>query len=294
MTNRDLELIEEINQIEDRYFKDLLWLLISPALESQKIKKELKLFTSTYEILFKWYHTVKHKKINIPNKKLPLGRYAEHLLSFFIMENDRFELMEQNYQLNEKGISVGEVDFLIYDRLLLKNWHVEFALKYYLKVSVNNETQFIGINTVDQMDQKINKLIHFQSQQTNINRHLLPDYLQNIDFASKIVLKGALFYPIEEWLSRKENCFEGWWTTIQNLEMLLSTAHSFMVITEKRDWIFPYQINTKSYQQKQLKSHLEDLFHSNKPNAYMVVRINREGNFIDRGFIVRESWPFLN
>ena len=62
----------------------------------------------------------------------PQGKQMEALLALAIEADERYELIAHGLQVADKGITIGELDFLIYDHTKAKVLHVELAYKYYI------------------------------------------------------------------------------------------------------------------------------------------------------------------
>jgi len=90
-----------------------------------------------------------------------LGRYAEDLLQFWLAapDNPEFELITSHEPLRENGITLGEPDFLVRERVSGQLWHIELALKFYLGTS---DQQWLGPNRQDSLARKLDHLCRHQ------------------------------------------------------------------------------------------------------------------------------------
>lgn len=81
------------------------------------------------------------------NYNLPLGKFNEYIFGQLLRASNRFEVKEQNLQFVENGVTVGEIDFLLFDKLTQRLVHLEIATKIYLK----KENTWVGPNLKDSL-----------------------------------------------------------------------------------------------------------------------------------------------
>jgi hypothetical protein len=88
-----------------------------------------------------------------------LGKYFEKLLTFFFMHYPQFEIIESGKQLFEDQQTIGEIDFIIFDKLHQQKIHLEVAVKYYMGFKdVGKHDLWIGPNGSDTLQKKVIKL----------------------------------------------------------------------------------------------------------------------------------------
>lgn len=94
-------------------------------------------------------------------RDLRLGRYAEDLLKFWLSapDNAEFSLVAEHVALREQGITLGELDFLVRERRTGQLWHIELALKFYLRTA---DQQWLGPNRQDSLARKLKHLCQQQ------------------------------------------------------------------------------------------------------------------------------------
>ena len=240
-----------------------------------------------------------------------LGTYFEALWEFFLEQHPDFELKYKNLQVFEERLTVGEFDFIFWDRRQNRYQHLEVAVKYYLgvinesqcKQEVNNcslMSQWIGPGTRDRLDLKYQKLIQKQSQlgYTDAGRQLLAN--KGIDeIESQINLLGYLFYPLDLSIGAPENAdpnhLDGFWIRLSRLDELAKIS-GLWAIVDKPHWLAPVQ---ESKEKLLSYKKLENFVHSHfdkfqRPlliakftqNEHLNQLISRE-----YGFIVPDSWP---
>lgn len=128
-----------------------------------------------------------------------LGNYFETLWAYWLSTNPRFELLGRNLQINDQGRTIGELDFIVFDRAVGKCLHWEVAIKFYLGLGdTGMQRNWLGPGKKDRLDLKVDHLIKRQSKQASHPR--VREWCESrgvrID-ASAVILKGRLFYPLD-------------------------------------------------------------------------------------------------
>lgn len=285
--------LEKIDRIEPKFFRDLIALLYSKAIQHPLIPNELVYSFQTeenFDALFKWLAQVQHLPIPSQEKYLPLGKYAETLLLFYLENNQDFNLLAHSLQLNEEKITLGELDYLFVQHERELPIHLELAIKFYLKVDRDGKEVYLGPSTKDWMKRKLTKLLTHQLQLPQQRKELLPISLQKLNFKSHLYLKGALFLPYLEWKSNRRNLLNcGWWVSHKELEQMLNEEHQCNIITDKTDWIFPFNSRLACYQKEEVLKQSKQLLQER--NEVMLCRYDANKQLLDRGFVVRANWP---
>lgn len=126
-----------------------------------------------------------------------LGNYFETLWAFWLDESPDFEIIEHNMQISDGGRTIGELDFVVLDKITGKFHHWELAIKFYLGVGDTcNQANWHGPGKRDRLDIKVDHLTSRQSllsQQPIVNELLRAKGIE-IDSCG-VILKGRLFYP---------------------------------------------------------------------------------------------------
>ncbi|WP_164967659.1 DUF1853 family protein [Arcobacter sp. CECT 8985] len=156
-------------------------------------------------------------KLNI-TEKLPLGKRIERFFEFYINQSSNYEFIKSNVQIIHNKQTLGELDFLIYDKKNQKYLHIEHIYKYYLyDTSFNNEIdRFIGPNKDDSFIKKIDKLKN--KQLPLLYKSETRQYLYGIDINNieqKVCFKGNIYVPLHL-LAKKipivnNNCIKGFY-----------------------------------------------------------------------------------
>ncbi|MEX2380582.1 MAG: DUF1853 family protein [Vicingaceae bacterium] len=280
--------IQQIRGIRNPLLRDLLALLWSEAVFNDQLPSELRFQPPNLSLInfIQWVEGVGVVEEYIDVSKLPLGKYAEKLLQMFFEHHPNFKLIAQNIQLVKDKLTVGEIDYLLYDLKKDKHIHLEFALKFYLQTVWKGKVTFLGPNVKDSLSKKSQKLIKRQSQLLIQHADLLPTDLRSIDFQPQIWMKGVRFYPFQG--NENYTHSRAWWLNIENIEFLQQADFTFELINHKKDWIFPYY-KASSVEFETLSSKAKKYLEQ-KANALMVVR-RKGGEVVDRGFIMRTDWP---
>jgi len=94
-----------------------------------------------------------------------LGHLYEDALGKSLLHDPRFDVLKKNFQIiTDERQTVGEIDFLLWDRLDRQHTHLELAVKFYLVYQDGNETFYPGPDARDNYSRKITRLREHQLQ----------------------------------------------------------------------------------------------------------------------------------
>lgn len=115
-----------------------------------------------------------------------LGIYFEQLLSFYFSHYPRFRLLAKNLQANGSQRTIGEYDFIVWDKHNQQHYHIEVAVKFYVgfpeygdnilnddvanipnNPPIYNWHQWIGPNKRDSLGIKVKHLLTHQLRLAN-------------------------------------------------------------------------------------------------------------------------------
>lgn len=283
-------LLGKIADIFPPFVADLSFLLLSKSLAHPNLSP-FKPFT----ISIKESEAIAYlKQLENPPQKsnfnqIPLGKYAEQLLVFYFTFSSQYKLLDHGVQLFEENQTVGEIDFLLYSEMTKEYIHLEFALKYYLKVREKNEYYFLGPNKKDTFNQKVSKLMHHQLPLSSRYRNCLPNDFNQLPFQAKYSLKGCLFYPFSEWSIKMANWSKGWWINQDQLHQVITNEHLYKLVSQKKDWINPFSY-TSILDKRTCELFLKKHFSLTKKEI-MLIRFNKNKSVVDRGFVMANNWP---
>ena len=129
-----------------------------------------------------------------------LGNYFETLWAYALQLSPRYQLIERNLQFHAGERTIGEMDFIVLDKVSGRQAHWELAIKFYLGVGDTvKQYAWYGPGKKERLDLKVD---HLLSRQTVLSHHpAVRDELAQrgivIDDCA-VILKGRLFYPWQQ------------------------------------------------------------------------------------------------
>ncbi len=181
--------------------RDLAWVIASPPIQSgyigntywwddAKCQNEYQDCLPALIELNKDPSPLKKHLSQLKSKRL--GHRFEALVSYWLTISPNYELIQQNIQIIENGITYGEIDFIIKEISTGKNIHLEVCVKFYLGTKPYKDPyRWFGTNTKDQLGKKLDHLLTHQSQ---LSKKHEQHFSHNID-ERHCFIKGRLFYP---------------------------------------------------------------------------------------------------
>lgn len=119
-----------------------------------------------------------------------LGYYFEYLLLFWLQDNQYhcFELIKHRATLFKGKITIGELDYLVRNKITGEIEHWEVAIKFYLGYPpLTDAYHWLGANDNDSLGRKLHHLA---------TKQFLADQYQDYKINKRCLLvKGRLFYP---------------------------------------------------------------------------------------------------
>ncbi len=197
---------------------DLRWLLLSPPLLCDALYPgQVQAFSSPERTrIERWLDQLAKREPAISAAHFEmetyqrLGRYAEKLLKFFLMNFSTeggslpkaYQVLAHNLALNSKvagGSTQGEIDFLLRDSGG-QHWHWELAVKFFvcepLRARASSDTvqasEIIGPNRRDRLSLKVAKLFDRQL------RHVIPPPFEAHAWQAQAFAKGRIYYRLGE------------------------------------------------------------------------------------------------
>ncbi|MFT5713690.1 MAG: hypothetical protein ACI9WT_000228 [Flavobacterium sp.] len=132
---------------------------------------------------------------------LRLGHLAEKIVSGLIKSSVNYEVLYEHFQIIEDQKTIGEIDFIIENRIEKKLIHLELAYKFYLfdpSISPEAINNWIGPNRNDSLSQKLDKLK--RKQFPLLHHSCTASKLNTIDIdtvSQALCLLVSLFIPYE-------------------------------------------------------------------------------------------------
>lgn len=125
-----------------------------------------------------------------------LGIRFEALLSFWLNDLSGhwhdYELRAKNIQIKDEKRTIGEVDFIIENKITGEIEHWELSLKFYLGEGALQPYEWRGLNDRDTFGRKIK---HTLDKQFNVDHIHLPLEGEKVIDKRRAIFKGRLFYP---------------------------------------------------------------------------------------------------
>ena len=253
-----------------------------------------------------------------PQKRL--GHYVERLYRVLLESLLGWDILLQNQQVHSNGRTIGELDFVVYNRHDQRVEHHEIAIKFYL-----GHTLWFGPNAHDRLDLKASSLLNQQSQRSKTPeaRELLAGHGISGPLTARIFMPGYLFYPPV----RSESCIplsstpclsssspingagqpgkdpradvpsyvpndhhRGHWVYVHHLR---PEDRAAWVVLQKPHWIGPWQQNQPPCPQ-QAAQMLEQIQQDQSPRLFAQLKYHTasaQWREEQRWFVVPQNWP---
>lgn len=128
-----------------------------------------------------------------------LGHLYEDALRDLLDTSSRVEVLASNLQVfDTDGRTLGELDYLLRDRVRDRHIHLELAVKFYLAVERDGEWQFPGPDPRDNWQRKLDRMRthQFMLSQTPQAQALLRERYDIDSVDVNQLIYGCLFYPM--------------------------------------------------------------------------------------------------
>jgi uncharacterized protein len=303
------------------WLADLRWLLLAPPLlnpQFSDFSQKIVLHTaSQLEQIDAWLLGLEapeqKEKLSAwmaskPAKQIVrLGRYAEHLIEFYLRFGPLERLVAANLQIRAAALAMqrkdfttlGEVDFLLRDTSD-KPFHWELAVKYFVcrDIAKPRVDDLVGPDSAETFDQKIDKVMGKQLVQTP------PSPYDQTLWQPQAFTRGWMFYrrgkdiPVIPELA--ENHLKGFWVEHKDITDLESGDY---YILPRARWLSPVILTSDDAESKpidlstlharSLSIWANQIALSRWPGGVLVARVAatidgwRE---VERGFIMPDNW----
>lgn len=176
-------------------------------------------------------------------EKLRLGKQIEKIISALISASSNYEIVEENVQVIDGKITIGELDFIIKHKNSDTIFHLELVYKFYLydpKHSVIEMEKWIGPNRKDSFIEKYTKLVN--KQFPLLFREETKPYLTNLNvnnLSQQLCFMASLFVP-HHLLGQKfglvnQNSIIGYWLTMNDFKVN-GAEDSMFYLPTKHEW----------------------------------------------------------
>ncbi|MGR6874623.1 DUF1853 family protein [Pseudomonas sp. HK3] len=189
------------------------------------------------------------------HNRVLLGSYFECLWQFFFQHSPHWQLLDHHIQIIDAKQTIGELDILARDNQHNCDYHVELAVKFYLKQPHSSGEalqDWLGPQSHDRLDLKLNKLtnkqipfLHHSATQAELLKRGLP-----LEPLQALIMKGYLFEPwptsnVRYHTDINPNIEHAYWLHYQHIQTLFKQTDDIThwVILPKSHWLGHYQHN---------------------------------------------------
>ncbi|MEN8138990.1 MAG: DUF1853 family protein [Bacteroidota bacterium] len=236
------------------------------------------------------------------NHSKRLGRYFENLLRFYFDFHPNIEVLEFGKQIFSGKRTIGEMDFILRNKITTEIIHLETAVKYFAKAKGNSDFySFICPNGSRNFGDKLDKTYSKQLKITELPETI--EFLKKENYyplKSYHFIKGMLFYHPDEIDSFQHenlntNHQRGWWIYQKEVDTL-NPDSKFRVIHKSR-WLSEEicedsgELLSKSELIEILETHFEII-----SQGQLIVEFQKSEDIwieISRGFVLDNRWPNL-
>ena len=305
--------INEFHTFRNKIVRDLAWVIASPPVFNSISDCPVDFIAEkecTNEYLMNRDHLIQldqnpeplQQHVHKTSSHL-LGKYFESLVHYWLSITPTKELLKTNLQIFDNSRTIGELDFIYRDLDNDEIIHIEAAGKFYLSTDNKPDWEyFIGPNTNDRMDLKLDRMISHQTQLINheVTLHTIKSNGIPQPDRAKIFYKGYSFFNFHEYVNNtfllpkesNRNHFAGWWLRDNEISKLRSTD-SRWVILERMNWISKCHNPPKNFLLtfNELTFKIDSYFRNNIYPLLIAEVCHNTNTELSRGFIVSDKYP---
>lgn len=244
----------QIHELQHQAVRDLAWCCFSAPIMRELPGTEAIMLPIGKDEHWEWLAELDQKPDALlaqiaQVKSTRLGIYYETLWRFYFSQQQAWELLHHNLQVERNGNTLGALDFLC--RNNADHWHIETAVKFYLCKANNAQEAFhwnnwIGPSSHDRLDLK---LMHLAQHQLPL--HHTPEAMAQLhdlypavsNWKTGLCLQGYLFSPAANHYHPEysvENHGDGYWWHLRDfLYHLHEHAEVQWIILERQRWLSP-------------------------------------------------------
>jgi hypothetical protein len=250
----------DIHKFKARSVQDLAWALGSPslivsfegmsAIPSDFFREELVLAWPWLQGLDRNPDKLEEALASPPTSRL--GIYFERLLAFWLRHHERYDLIAENLQVREGGITHGAFDFLLRRQDGVAE-HWEVAIKFYLKrFEATDWSSWVGPNKEDRLDKKLQRMCGHQLPLSGTPLGI--ETLRSLGISEpplqRALVKGMLF---NHWREAKVRPVQaapeqplGVWLAVGEFEAYADQGEAVgWCLRTKPDWLVPAKVGTQ-------------------------------------------------
>ena len=290
--------------------RDLAWAVSSPPLISNSSHycawPESEWYRQIFEETLPWLKTLDADPAELDEllasqKDRRLGKYFETLWYFWLSHHQHYDVVENNVQIIIDGETLGEIDFIVFDKTTKKTIHWELAVKFYLGAGNTREMcNWYGPNLRDRLDIKVEHLISRQSVISKDQRVVqwLTSQGIRIDQCT-VILKGRLYFP---WAAKQAGCLirtmlplqcsqellYGWWFQRCEFDEEFDYRQQFEPLINN-GWL--EKIPTDTRKDLHTKMDIFKAVSTKEVRLPLHVQLCSARHSWDRAFLVEPGWP---
>ena len=201
-------------EFRNQAVRDLAWAISTPPIISSAVYPcrwpTSAWYQENYKDTLSWFRELDQDCSSLDSllaqqKDRRLGKYFETLWFYWLSHHPRYDVLAHNLQIIIDGKTLGEIDFILFDKKNKKTLHWEMAVKFYLGIDDTRQMRnWHGPNLRDRLDLKVNHLLNKQSIVSKDNR--IAEWLQKqglvVDQCA-VILKGRLYYHWSQFVDKK-------------------------------------------------------------------------------------------
>lgn len=306
-------MVKHSSEFKHSSVRDLSWAVSSPPLITQLssscVWPDQQWCQQMYEQSLSWFKVIDSdpaelEELLAQQKDRRLGKYFETLWLYWLKHNKRYEIIANNLQVIIEGKTLGEIDFIVFDKTSRQTMHWEVAVKFYLGVGDTREMcNWHGPNLRDRLDIKVHHLLNRQSLISK--NHLVRQWLGKqgivIDQCA-VILKGRLYYPGKAFAHASQRqtfirinspslCSQqlqfGWWFKQGEFDKEFDSEQCFVPLIN-HGWL--ESISTDSVRKLISKNDIFETVSNNLLRYPLHVQLHEPCHSWDRAFIVSDDW----
>lgn len=220
-----------------------------------------------------------------------LGKRMESFFELCIKKHQRFKLLAGNIQISREKITLGELDFLLKDKVQNKVFHIEMVYKFYVyDPDFPNEMQrWIGPNRKDTFLRKLEKLkqkqfpLLFKPETATLLKSL---GLNRDEIIQQTYFKANLFVPqkLQQNCFSKINtdCIAGSWVHFEEFTSAAYWDFEFFS-PKKQDWPISPEFGETWVTHSEIIKEIKEHFQKKKSP---LIWVKKPGNKFERLFVV--------
>ena len=296
--------------------RDLAWAVSSPPLllqpSSPCVWPDSQWYRQIYENTLPWLNRVDSDPAELDEllarqKDRRMGKYFETLWLYWLSHNPRYQIIANNLQIIIEGETLGEMDFIVYDKLTARTMHWEVAVKFYLGADDTREMRnWHGPNLRDRLDIKVRHLMQKQSVFSRSEQVSLWLGQQGISIDQcTVILKGRLYYPWKTFaqmdqvhgqprvlspaLSAQDHLF-GTWFNQREFEQAFDNRQCFLPLINN-GWM--EKIPTNGVRKFYTKKDINETVSKKIFRLPLQLQLENPRHCYDRAFIADDGWPTM-